>query len=62
LNGKGKKISHRTIQKYKTVHDQLFQFAIKEIGHQISFDDWNRELLDDYKRFRVKQGLNINSI
>ena len=62
LNGKGKKISHRTIQKYKTVHDQLFQFAMKEIGHQISFDDWNRELLDDYKRFRAKQGLNINSI
>ena len=62
LNGKGKKISHRTIQKYKTVHDQLCQYAIKHVGHQISFENWNRELLDGYKRFRVKQGISINTI
>jgi len=62
LNGKGKKISHRTIQKYNTVYTQLCQYSIKHIGHQISFEDWNRELLDGYKRFRAKQGLNINTI
>ena len=62
LNGKGKKISHRTIQKYNTVYTQLCQYSIKHIGHQISFKDWNRELLDGYKRFRAKQGLNINTI
>lgn len=62
LNGKGKKISHRTIQKYKTVHDQFCQYAIKHVGHQISFENWNRELLDGYKRFRAKQGISINTI
>jgi integrase len=62
LNGKGKKISHRTIQKYNTVYTQLCQYSIKHIGHQISFEDWNRELLDGYKRFRAKQGVSINTI
>ena len=62
LNGKGKKISHRTIQKYNTVYTQLCQYSIKHIGHQISFEDWNRELLDGYKRFRAKQAISINTI
>ena len=62
MNGKGKRINSRTIQKYKTVQSQLSKFEAKQIGRQITFDDWSRELLDCYKRFRAKQGVNINTI
>ena len=60
LNGKGKIVQNNP--KYKTVHAQLCQYAIKHVGHQINFENWNRELLDGYKRFRAKQAISINTI
>ena len=32
------------------------------VGRLLTFDDWNRELLASYKRFRAEQGVSINTI
>ena len=62
LNGKGQQIHPRTIQKYRTVQVQLDCFAMRCVGRLLTFDDWNRELLASYKRFRAEQGVSINTI
>lgn len=62
LNGKGQQIQPRTIQKYRTVQDQVDRFANRCVGRLLSFEDWNRDLLEAYKRFRASQGVGINTI
>ena len=61
-NGKGQRIHARTIQKYRTVQTQVDRFAKRHMGRPIAFEDWNREVLEKYMRFRAEQKVSVNTI
>jgi len=58
----GKKITLRTIQKYRTVQSQLQDFAVKVWGKKIRWKDIDSSFLGKYKSYRANQGLAINTI
>lgn len=61
-NQMGLTISHRTVQKYRTVERHLNAFAKQVWGRQIRFDEIDGVFLNKYKQFRSSQGLGANTI
>ena len=58
----GSKISLRTIQKYRTVQEQLNRFSVEVWGRQLDWSDFDDTFLNRYKAFRADQGLSTNTI
>ena len=58
----GQAVSHRTVQKYRTVQKQLSEFSKKVWSRQIEWTDVDGVLLNKYKKFRADQGLGVNTI
>jgi len=61
-NQMGLPINERTVQKYRTVKDQLDTFAVKVWGREIRFEDVDAKFLEAFKKFRGDQGLGVNTI
>ena len=61
-NAKGQKLHARTIAKYRTVLTQLKDFARGHLGRGMKFEDWNEELVNQYKSFRASQGCKVSTI